>query len=124
MNTPEKDYSHRGWIAALALIAVLGAVSFIPPQSLGGVKLRRANILSDILSFEDAAAEAAEPALFDEDDFHVDMAQVARRIEAERIADISGHEPRRTAQHNNAHRRGVLELEHSRGAGRGDRVCE
>ena len=69
MNTPEKDYSHRGWIAALALIAVLGAVSFIPPQSLGGVKLRRANILSDILSFEDAAAEAAEPALFDEDDF-------------------------------------------------------
>lgn len=77
MNTPEKDYSHRGWIAALALIAVLGAVSFIPPQSLGGVKLRRANILSDILSFEDAAAEAAEPALFDEDDFHVDMAQVA-----------------------------------------------
>ena len=76
MNTPEKDYSHRGWIAALALIAVLGAVSFIPPQSLGGVKLRRANILSDILSFEDAATEAAEPALFDEDDFHVDMAQV------------------------------------------------
>ena len=64
MNTPEKDYSHRGWIAALALIAVLGAVSFIPPQSLGGVKLRRANILSDILSFEDAAAEAAfSPAL-------------------------------------------------------------
>ena len=49
MNTPEKDYSHRGWIAALALIAVLGAVSFIPPQSLGGVKLRRANILSDLL---------------------------------------------------------------------------
>ena len=31
---------------------------FYPPQSLGGVKLRRANILSDILSFEDAAAEA------------------------------------------------------------------
>ena len=88
MNTPEKDYSHRGWIAALALIAVLGAVSFIPPQSLGGVKLRRANILSDILSFEDAAAEAAEPALFDEDDFHVDMAQVARRIEAERIEGV------------------------------------
>ncbi|MFQ7501942.1 MAG: hypothetical protein ACLRMJ_00155 [Alistipes finegoldii] len=83
MNTPEKDYSHRGWIAALALIAVLGAVSFIPPQSLGGVKLRRANILSDILSFEDAAAEAAEPALFDEEEFHIDMAAVAERIEAD-----------------------------------------
>lgn len=96
MNTPEKDYSHRGWIAALALIAVLGAVSFIPPQSLGGVKLRRANILSDILSFEDAAAEAAEPALFDEDDFHVDMAQVARRIEAERIEADTAPRPVQT----------------------------
>ena len=96
MNTPEKDYSHRGWIAALALIAVLGAVSFIPPQSLGGVKLRRANILSDFLSFEDAAAEAAEPALFDEDDFHVDMAQVARRIEAERIEADTAPRPVQT----------------------------
>ena len=96
MNTPEKDYSHRGWIAALALIAVLGAVSFIPPQSLGGVKLRRANILSDILSFEDAATEAAEPALFDEDDFHVDMAQVARRIEAERIEADTAPRPVQT----------------------------
>ncbi|WP_295957996.1 hypothetical protein [uncultured Alistipes sp.] len=85
METPEKDYTHRGWIAALALIAVLGAVSFIPPQSLGGVKFRRANILSDILAFDDAAPAAEEPALFDEADFHVDMAQVAEQIEAERI---------------------------------------
>ena len=73
MNTPEKDCIHRGWIAALALIAVLTAVSFIPPQSLGGVKLRRANILSDLVAFDDAVAAAEEPALFDEEDFHVDM---------------------------------------------------
>ena len=53
MNTPEKDYTHKGWIAAAALIAVLVAVSFIPPQSLGGVKLRRANILSDLVTFDD-----------------------------------------------------------------------
>ena len=71
MNTPEKDCIHRGWIAALALIAVLTAVSFIPPQSLGGVKLRRANILSDLVAFDDAVAAAEEPALFDEEDFHV-----------------------------------------------------
>ena len=73
MNTPEKDYSHRGWIAALALIAVLGAVSFIPPQSLGGVKLRRANILSDVLRFDDKeAADETLPELDDEfsGDFH------------------------------------------------------
>ena len=85
MNTPEKDYTHHSWLAAAALIAVLMAVSFIPPQSVGGVKLRRANILSDLLPFDDAeAAEpAAEPALFDEEEFHIDMAAVAERIEAD-----------------------------------------
>lgn len=93
MNTPEKDCIHRGWIAALALIAVLTAVSFIPPQSLGGVKLRRANILSDLVAFDDAVAAAEEPALFDEEDFHVDMEQVAERIEAERIEANSAPRP-------------------------------
>lgn len=85
MNTPEKDYTHHSWLAAAALIAVLVAVSFIPPQSVGSVKLRRANILSDLLLFDDAeAAEpAAEPALFDEEEFHIDMAAVAERIEAD-----------------------------------------
>ena len=38
MNTPGKDYTHHSWLAAAALIAVLVAVSFIPPQSVGGVK--------------------------------------------------------------------------------------
>ena len=85
MNSPEKDYTHRSWLATAALIAVLVAVGFIPPQSVGNVKLRRANILSDILAFDDAAAAepAAEPALFDEADFHVDLDAVAERIEAD-----------------------------------------
>lgn len=85
MGSPEKDYLHKGWMAAAALIAVLVAVSFIPPQSLGGVKLRRANILSDLIDFGDAEApaEAAEPQLFDEEEFHVDMEEVISRIEAD-----------------------------------------
>lgn len=85
MSAPEKDYTHRSWLAAAALVAVLVAVSFIPPQSVGGVKLRRANILSDLLSFDDKAAStpASEPVLFDEADFHIDMAVVAERIEAD-----------------------------------------
>ena len=85
MGSPEKDYLHKGWMAAAALIAVLVAVSFIPPQSLGGVKLRRANILSDLIDFGDAeaTAEAAEPQLFDEEEFHVDMEEVISRIEAD-----------------------------------------
>ncbi len=85
MNSPEKDYTHRSWLATAALIAVLVAVGFIPPQSVGSVKLRRANILSDILVFDDAAAAepVAEPVLFDEEDFHVDLEAVAERIEAD-----------------------------------------
>ena len=84
MNSPEKDFTHRSWLATAALIAVLAAVSFIPPQSIGSVKLRRANILSDVLVFDDAAAAepAAEPVLFDEEDFHIDLEAVAERIEA------------------------------------------
>ena len=35
MNSPEKDYTHRSWLATAALIAVLVAVGFIPPQSVG-----------------------------------------------------------------------------------------
>lgn len=85
MNSPEKDFTHRSWLATAALIAVLAAVSFIPPQSIGSVKLRRANILSDVLVFNDAAAAepAAEPVLFDEEDFHIDLEAVAERIEAD-----------------------------------------
>ena len=85
MNSPEKDCPHRSWLATAALIAVLAAVSFIPPQSIGSVKLRRANILSDLLAFDDTAeAEpAAEPVLFDEEEFRVDLEAVAERIEAD-----------------------------------------
>ena len=85
MNSPEKDYTHRSWLATAALILVLVAVGFIPPQSVGGVKLRRANILSDVLAFDDAATAepVAEPVLFDEEDFHVDLEAVAERIEAD-----------------------------------------
>lgn len=79
----EKDYTHRVWIAALALLGVLAAVSFIPPQSVGGVKLRRANILSDLMRFDDAPAAEEESALYDEEDFRVDLEQVAERIEAD-----------------------------------------
>ena len=84
---PEKNYLNRGCIALTMLIAVLVGVSFIPPQSVGGIHLRRANILSDLLTFEDAAEAKAEPALFDEEEFHVDMEQVAERIVADSLAD-------------------------------------
>lgn len=82
MDSPEKDYTHKSWMAVAALIAVLAAMSFIPPHSIGGVKLRRANILSDLYAFDDApsVAEEAVSSLFDEEDFRVDMLEVAERI--------------------------------------------
>ena len=85
MDSPEKDYTHRTWLAAAALIAVLVAVSFIPPQSIGGISLRRANILSDLVRFDDSAAEevSESPELYDEEEFRIDLAEVASRIEAD-----------------------------------------
>jgi len=86
-RTPGQDYSRKGWTTIAALIVVLAVIGFIPPQTFGGLKLRRANILSDLISFEEAAAppEAAAP-LFDEAEFQVDMTEVAERIVADTAA--------------------------------------
>ncbi|MDE7123179.1 MAG: hypothetical protein K2N93_02425, partial [Alistipes sp.] len=85
---PEKEYSGSCWTAVAALICVLAAVGFIPPQSLGGVTLRRANILSQLVSFDDgeAPAEQSEEPLFDEEEFRIDMAAVAEQLQAEQSA--------------------------------------
>ncbi len=76
---PEKDCTDRGWMALVALIAVLTLVSLIPAQRIGGVSLRRANILSDLIRYpqEVPAAVEDEAPLFDEADFRVDLKQVA-----------------------------------------------
>ena len=75
---PEKDYTHRSWIAVTLLIAVLIGLSLIPPQTLGGVSLRRANILSDLISFEEDLEKAEKAIDLDDADFHIDLTQVAR----------------------------------------------
>lgn len=88
MKAPEKDYTHRTWLATAALIAVLVAVSFIPPQEVLGIKLRRANILSDLMDFDDAArsgGSSSEPQLFDEEEFHIDLEAVVEQIEADAL---------------------------------------
>ena len=76
----EKDYTHRSWIAVTLLIAVLIGLSLIPPQTLGGVSLRRANILSDLISFEEDHEKAEKAIDLDDADFHIDLTQVARQI--------------------------------------------
>ena len=77
-----QDYTRRSWQAAVALIAVLTAVAFIPPQTICGVALRRANILSDLITFNDRQAENNDllPAL--DDEFTSDFNRVVDRLEA------------------------------------------
>lgn len=88
MQETPKNYLNRGPVATIALIALLVAVSFIPPQSIGGTKFRRANILADLVTFDDAEEEAeVQPELFDEQEFLVDLDEVASRIEADTLPD-------------------------------------
>lgn len=88
-HTPQQDYGRQSRIAVLVLVALLVAVSFIPPQSVGNVKLRRANILSELLSFDDAPQEEPEaaPELFDTEEYEVDMEEVAQLIVADTLPE-------------------------------------
>ena len=58
MTNPNDDFTSRGWLVATATLAVLIAVSFIPPITVGGVSLRRASIISDLVTMENASTEA------------------------------------------------------------------
>ena len=73
----------RGWKIALWSLLVLLGVSLIPPVTIGGVKLRRANIYADLYRFEEhATTEATETELFDEAEFDFDLEAVSQQVEA------------------------------------------
>ena len=84
MTNPQEDFTSRGWLVAVATLAVLIVVSFIPPISVGGVSLRRASIISDLITIEsntptdEALAEAAPE--IDVEEFEVDLEQVAQTV--------------------------------------------
>ena len=84
MTNPQDDFTSRGWLVALATLAVLIVVSFIPPISVGGVSLRRASIISDLITMQssvpadEALAEAAPE--IDVEEFEVDLEQVAQTV--------------------------------------------
>lgn len=89
MTDPETGI-HRTWAAAVSLIAVLAAVAFVPPHTVFGVSLRRANILSDLVRFDDALAERAasaeEVAEATPEELDVDFEQIAELISADTAA--------------------------------------
>ena len=84
MTNPQDDFTSRGWLVALATLAVLIVVSFIPPISVGGVSLRRASIISDLITMEsnttsdESLAETAPE--IDVEEFEVDLEQVAQTV--------------------------------------------
>ena len=64
MTNPNDDYTSRGWLVTTAALAVLILVSFIPPIEAGGVSLRRASIISDLVTLDSATTEAEQEAGF------------------------------------------------------------
>lgn len=84
----DNDYTHRSWLAVAALIAVLAGVSLIPPHSVGGVSLRRANILSDLIGFDDESPTLlASQVALDEEEFRIDLERVAEQVAGQVAAD-------------------------------------
>ncbi len=84
MKHPEHDYAPRGLkILGCVLLALL-VISLIPPITVGGVKLRRANIFADLYTFESLVEQPAgeAPQLFDEEEFAVDLEEVSRQVVA------------------------------------------
>ena len=84
MTNPNDDYTSRGWLVTTAALAVLILVSFIPPIEAGGVSLRRASIISDLVTFDSdtAAAEAEQEAQpeINVEEFEVDLDEVAEQV--------------------------------------------
>ncbi len=86
------DYTSRGWQVACTSLLLLAVISFIPPITVGGVKLRRASILSDVIdhsaSQEHQSTELVELPEIDVKEFEVDLIGVAQKV-AETTASAS-----------------------------------
>ncbi len=82
-----EDYIRRGAFGALLVIVSLIALGAVPAQSVGGVTLRRINILSQIIDSpqQQIVAEPIELEI-DEGEYTVDLDAVAR--EAEQARDM------------------------------------
>lgn len=82
MTNPKEDYTSRGWLVASATLLVLFIVSLIPPISAGGIELRRASIISDLVRFDDghSVKEVEEQPEINVAEFEVDLEAVAEQV--------------------------------------------
>jgi len=76
------DYTRRYAAAPLWVVAVLVVLSFVPAWSVGGVRLRRANILSEVVRWEADAETGAEELPYDEAEFEIDLDAVSEQVAA------------------------------------------
>ena len=81
MTKPSDDYTSRGLLVAATALALLIAVSFIPPINAGGVKLRRASIVSDVVNHheKEQTEQELQPEI-DVKEFEVDLESVAEQV--------------------------------------------
>ena len=81
MTKPKEDFTSRGFLVAATALTLLIAVSFIPPINAGGVKLRRASIVADVVNHAEQTSESQEPQPeIDVKEFEVDLQQVAEQV--------------------------------------------
>lgn len=77
MKTSPNDYTKRSFTACLLLIGLLLLVSFIPPLEAWGFELRRANILSEFITFEEAESDSVAISEAEVETIEVDWEEVA-----------------------------------------------
>ena len=82
MTKPSDDYTSRGLLVAATTLALLIVVSFIPPINAGGVKLRRASIVSDVVNHSERVSQGEEELQpeIDVKEFEVDLESVAEQV--------------------------------------------
>ena len=81
MTKPKEDFISRGFLVAATALTILIAVSFIPPINAGGVKLRRASIVADVINHTEQTVDNQEPQPeIDVKEFEVDLQQVAEQV--------------------------------------------
>lgn len=84
MAASGKDYAVRGWLLMTATLVVLIIVSFIPPIEAGGVSLRRASVISDLIDMDAPAADdlllTEQEAEINAEEFEVDLELVAEQV--------------------------------------------
>ena len=83
MTNSGKDYAVRGWQVVATTLVVLIVVSFIPPLEAGGVSLRRASVISDLINLDQQDSEtllAEEQPEINIEEFEVDLELVAEQV--------------------------------------------